>query len=334
MKLKRIGMLFSAVCLGFALTACGSSVANTEGNAVDESAKTTLSIAYQYGTAYSPLAIAMEKGLIENAYKEATGNELSINWIQMTKGADINTGIASGDIDAGFMGTAPAITGCLKGAGYKIFTNLSGQEQALHTNNENIHSLADIIGSSEQIALVNNGSIQHIALAMALADNGYDSHALDSNIVVMSHPDGQTALESGSIACHLTSSPYIYEERNNDTLYELSEVSNSWSVDNSFIVGVASENLHSNHSEIYNALCRGISDAIDFINEHPTEAADITYLFNGTSQADEFFYIGAGSFSSETHNLVKIAQFMADNGFIDETEITKEALTFDNVLGD
>ena len=59
---------------------------------------------------------------------------------------------------------------------------------------------------------------------MSLAENGMDPHALDSNIVVMAHPDGMVALQSGSVACHLTTSPYIYTEREDDTLTEIKRV--------------------------------------------------------------------------------------------------------------
>ena len=50
------------------------------------------------------------------------------------------------------------------GVGYKIFTNLSGQEHCLMTNNINITSFDDLIGSKYQIALVNVGSFRDMIL--------------------------------------------------------------------------------------------------------------------------------------------------------------------------
>ena len=127
-----------------------------------------LSIAYQYGLGYAPVTIAQQLGLIEKAYEETTGSQLTITWNQMNSGADINTGIVSGDLDAGFMGVGPALTGISQDLGYKIFSNLSGQEHGIMTNNEAIQSFDDLLGSDYQIALVNLGSIQHILLAKAL----------------------------------------------------------------------------------------------------------------------------------------------------------------------
>ena len=322
---KKIASVLMSVAMLFSMASCA---------ATSSGEKVTLNIAYQYGLAYAPAVICQNNNLIEKAYEKATGKQVEVVWNQMSSGADINTGIASGSIDVGFMGVAPAITGISKNVGYKIFTNVSGQEHGMMSNNADINSLGDLIGSSEQIALVNMGSIQHIILGMALDDNGYDAHALDSNIVAMKHPDGMTALESGNVACHLTSKPYIYKERQNDSLHELDEVKNVWSVENSFIVGVASEKLYSDNPELYKALCTALSDAMDYINSDPEGAAAITCEFNGNTLEDELFFIEAGNYSAKTTGILKLAQFMYKNEFIEKDFTSYSELVFDNVTGD
>ena len=336
---KKICSIIAGLVLCSALAGCGADGATqtdatqSGSESTENNGAATLNIAYQYGSAYAPLAIAMDKKFIEDEYKQATGQDVNITWTQMTKGADINTGIASGQLDAGFLGTAPAVTGCLKGVGYKIFTNLSGQKHAMYTNNSDIAGLKDLVGSNNQIALVNNGSIQHIILAMSLVENGMDPHALDSNIVAMSHPDGMVALQSGSVACHLTTSPYIYTESEDDTLTEIAEISSTWSVENSFIVGVAAEGLYNDDQKLYDALCKGIEDSINFVNENPEEAAKITCVVNGTSEQDELFYLQNGNYSPQTTNLLNIATFMVENGFVDSDSVAMDQLVFQNVVG-
>lgn len=312
----------------FIFTGCGK---EKEENSEDE--VVILNIAYQYGLAYAPLIVAQNQGLIEKAYKNITGKDVTVIWNQMSSGADINTGIASGSLDVGFMGIAPAITGVTKGIGYKIFTNLSGQEHCLMTNNINITSFDDLIGSEYQIALVNVGSFQHIILAKALYNSGYDSHILDSNIVAMKHPDGMTALESGSIACHLTSSPYIYMERANENLYEIKAVTETWKKENSFIVGVASENLYNNNEKLYQALCDAIKDAIDYLNNNMEETAKLTCEFNGNNAEDELEYLQQGNYTIETKGIFELASFMAETGFIDQALESYSDLVFENVIG-
>lgn len=337
MKKKIVRVI--ALCMSFMVLAAGcgnsgKSSDNASGQKQEASGETvTLNLAYQYGLAYAPLGIMQEQKLIEKAYEEATGGQVTVNWNQMSSGADINTGISGGSLDAGFMGVGPAVTGVVKGVGYKIFTNLSGQEHGLMTSDENIKSFDDLIGSSNQIALVNIGSIQHVMLGLALDKAGYDAHALDSNIVAMAHPDGMTALESGNVSCHLTSNPYIFKERENAELHEIQDVADVWGVNDSFIVGVASEKIHDDNPELYQALCDAVKKAIDFINNSPEEAAKITCEFDGNSEEDELAYMQKSKYMVETSRVFELASFMARTEFIDTAPESYEDLVFDNVSG-
>lgn len=329
MKRKLIALIMAATMAAFCLTGCTSEAG--EENTGTENAE--LAIAYQYGLAYAPAMIAQQQGLIEEAYKEATGKEVTVTWNQMSSGPDINTGIAGGSIQIGFMGIAPAITGVTNNVGYKIFTNLSGQEHGLMCNDQNINTLEDLVEGNSQIALVNIGSFQHIILARALDNAGLDPHALDSNIVSMIHPDGKTAIESGSIPCHLTSSPYIYQERENQSLHEIPGVNEVCTVEDSFIVGVASETLYEEDQELYQAVCDAISTAIDYINENTEEAAALICEFDGNDAATELKYMESGSYSTKTKGIYDLAVFMAENGFIEKAPTGYSDLAFENVEG-
>ncbi len=339
MRGKRTTMMIFAAALAlalcFALVGCGSGSASgsaSSASAAASGAPAKLGVAYQYGLSYAPAVIAKEQGLVEKYYKEATGNDVTIEWNQMSSGADINIGITSGSIDVGFMGLGPAITGVATGLDYKIFANISGQEHGMTTSDAGITSIKDLVGSDKQIALVNIGSIQHIILAKALADNGLDPHALDSNIVAMKHPDGMAALQSGSIPCHLTSSPYIFTERADSSLHEIEEVTKAWTKDDSFIVGVASSKLHED-AALYQALCDAIAESQEFITANPDEAAAILCEFDGNTAEVEADYLKKGTYSSKTNNLFEMAKFMSENGFIDKSIDSYETLVYDNVEG-
>lgn len=330
--------VFAVICsmMLFVLCACGSenNASTNEVSDKNNEQVVTLNIAYQYGLAYAPLILCQENQLIEEKYKEISGKDVNVVWNQMSSGADINTGITSGSLNVGFMGVAPAITGISKNVGYKIFTNISGQEHGLMSNDDSIKSLSDLVGSDKQLALVNIGSIQHIILGKALSANGFDAHALDSNIVAMKHPDGMTSLETGNVSCHLTSNPYIYKERENSALHELEEVKTIWSAQDSFIVGVASTNLHDGNPELYSALCNAVAQAIDTINKDREEVAKITCEYDGNSYDDELKYLSAGYYSIQTKGISDLANFMSVNGFIDNKLNSYSEIVFDNVTGD
>ena len=315
--------------------AAGTEAAGTEAAAAEATGeKVTLSLAYQYGLAYAPLIVAQQNQCIEEAYKAATGNEVAVNWIQMSSGADINTGIAAGEIQVGFMGLGPAITGVAKNVGYKIFTNLSGQEHSLMVNDPEITCAADMIGTDKQIAVVNIGSFQHMILAMGLAAEGQDPHALDSNLIAMKHPDGMTSLTTGQVAGHVTTSPYLFTEQGDETLHSIDSVANAWTADNSFIVGVAATKLYNEDPELYTALCDGIKAAMDFINADPAATAAMTCEFNGNSVEDETAYLQRGKYVPETKGIGEFAKFMYENAFVEVDPGEYKDIVFDNVVGD
>ncbi len=315
---KMLAMLLAALLL----LACASAAS------AEDAAR--LTIAYQYGLAYAPLVVAQTEKFIEQAYDGA----LEIEWVQMSSGADINTGVMSGSVDVGFMGVGPAITGISKNVGYKIFTNLSGQEHGLMTNDESLRTYDDIIDSYSQIALVNIGSIQHIILAKSLADNGFDPHALDASLVAMKHPDGMSALLAGSVPLHLTTSPYIYRERETEGLHEIEALREAWPKENSFIVGVAAIALYDENRPLYDALCAGIADAIDYVNGHVEATAALTSQYDGNSVEDEAAWLRLGNYDAATGGVEAMARFMYENAFIEADPGSYADLVFDNVRGD
>lgn len=319
-----IGLLIVAVA------GCGMA----GGESKQENDVEKITIAYQYGLAYAPALIVKQKNLIEEKYLESTGKEVEITWTQMSSGADINTGVASGNVDVGFMGIAPAITGCMNNVGYKIFTGVSGQEHGIMSNDDEIQEIGDLIGSQKQIALVNTGSIQHIILARALKEQGYDPHALDSNIVAMKHPDGMSALESGNVACQLTTNPYLYEERDESSLHEIAGISDVWTTEDTFVVGVASQTMYDNNQELYHAVCDAVSEAVDMINDNMDDAAALTYELDGNTLEDEIEYMKDGTYSVQTSGIFELAQFMGDAEFIESVPQNYSDLVFENVSGD
>ena len=330
--MKKLFMLLAGLAMLMLLAGCGGGEKKEEKKAAPKAEK-KISIAYQYGLAYAPAVIAKEQGLIEKFYKEAAGETVKVELVQMASGANINTGITSGNIDVGFMGIAPAITGITKGLNYKIFTNLSGQEHGMMSNDPAIKSVKDLIGTKKQIALVNIGSIQHLILAKALADNGLDAHALDSNLVAMKHPDGMAALESGSLPCHLTSSPYIFMEHKNAKLHEIPEVKKAWTVKDSFIVGVASKRLHDD-AKLYGAVCKALTEGVNFVNSNGQKCAELMAKYDKNPVDVELQYIKNGNYSVKTSKILEMAKFMAANKFIKDAPKDYRSLTYENVGGD
>jgi len=283
----------------------------------------TINIAYQGGIGYAPIHVMEVKGLIEKHY---SGN-VKVTYQKLDSGAAINEGIIGGSIQIGCMGVAPAVSGVANGIPYKIISNLCAQSHGLMSNDPSIQSLADI-KSGDTIALVNTGSIQHILLAMTAEKVLGDAHALDNNIQKMSHAEGMAALESGTVKLHLTSSPYIYQERENPAYNELKELSEVWPSGNTFLVAMASTEL-AEDAELFKAIQEAFAEAIAFINENEEEIVEIEseYLQLEPEQVKSYLDQPDCVFSTEMKGVLDMADFMYRADFI-EKQVTMEELAF------
>lgn len=313
-------LLSIILCLGllFCLAACGGNEDKTETQKI--------TIAYQGGIGYAPVHIMEAKKLIEKNY----GEEITVEFVKLDSGAAINEGIIGGTIDIGCMGVAPAISGVAAGIPYKVISNLSSQSHGLMSNDKSIASLKDIT-SEDKIALVNTGSIQHILLSMAAEKVLGDAHALDNNIQAMSHAEGMAALESGTVTLHLTSSPFIYQERADERYTELKEISEVWPGGNSFLVAMASEKLSQNE-KLFTAVSAAFSEAIEFIGTNTAETAEIESQYLGLDLETVNSYLSEEDcqYFGELKGADTMADFMFSAGFITK-EVTMDDFKYSTV---
>ena len=312
-------MMMCAACL-LALTGCG------EKQAADQTP--TVTIAYQGGIGYAPVHVMEAKGLIRQHY----GRDVTVKFVKLDSGAAINEGIIGGTIDVGCMGVAPAISGVAAGIPYKVISNLCAQSHGLMSGDPAVTSLKDITPANK-IALVNTGSIQHILLGMAAEKTLGDAHALDNSIQPMSHAEGMAALESGTVDLHLTSSPFIYQERDSGKYTELPELAQVWPSGNSFLVAMASARL-AEDAPLFEAVRKAFADAIAFINDHPAETAQIEAQYLGLELATVEGYLAQEdcAFFPELRGAQTMADFMYRAGFI-EKPVTMADFKYDGVDG-
>ncbi len=319
---KRVPLLL-AVLLALSLFAagCGAKPAAAEAK--------SLTIAYQGGIGYAPIHVLEAQHLIEKHYN----GDIAVTFTKRDSGAAINEGIIGGTIDIGCMGLAPAISGVSRGIPYKVISNLCSQSHGLMSNDPAITKLSDI-RDTDKIALVNTGSIQHILLAMAAESALGDAHALDNNIQSMSHAEGMAALESGTVKLHLTSSPFIYQERDSGRYTELTELGSVWPSGSSFLVAMASEKLAGDPA-LFEAVQKALAEAITFINEHPQEAAELEseVLALELDTVTGYLQQPDCQFFPELRGAGAMAEFMLRAGFI-ETGITMEQFCYSGVSGD
>ena len=293
-----------------------------------------INIAYQSSIAYAPMLVMKDQGLVEKHYD----GDVTVNYNLMANGAEINEAIISGSIDVGCMGAAPVLTGIGAGVPYKIFTGLSSQPYAILTNQDDIKTLEDIT-SDDQIAITNINSHPHILLAMAAKEYLGDAHALDSNLVVLGNADGYASIVSGAVQCHMVISPYNFMEAANEetAIHEIEVGKDVWPNGNTFIVGVVGTDFHDKDPELYQALCDATEEAMQYIEEHPEETAEL--LAEGYDASAEeilaWMQDERSSYSMELKGILELAGFMGEEGFLDKSKVPEQLsdIAFDNVQG-
>jgi NitT/TauT family transport system substrate-binding protein len=293
-----------------------------------KTAGATINIAEQYGLAYAPLQIAKELKLIE---KNLPG--VTVNWKQLGNTAAIREAMLANEIDAGFMAIPPFLIGWDKGMDWKIACGLSASPVALVTNKKEIKSIKDF-GTKDRIALPQPGSVQHILLSMACERELGDAKKLDNLLVSMAHPDGMNALLSGrDITAHFTTPPYMTKELETQGIHEILNGRQALGRDFTFIVGVATRKFHDNAPEEYEALIKGITEAMDFMRNNREETLKILskYYEMSIEEVAANLDMEGTEYSTSVGGIDDFAGFMERNGYISKVPESAEKILWDDI---
>lgn len=321
--MKKLICICLILAISINLCSCGNSQTGDSGE------KEKLVIAYQWGLAYAPLEIMKQKKLIEKNY----GKDLDIEWKTCNGPAEIYEGILAGSIDIGHSGVGPFLINSMKTEQIKMYSAMSAQPMGLNTTNESIQSVKDI-GKDEKIAIISWGSIQHVMLAMACEKELGDAHALDNNMVTMSHPDGMQALLSGSVNCQLTTSPYFLKELEQDNIHEVKDVAAAFPENATIIVGATSLKFHDENPDLYKALTEATKEAMDFLNNNTDEAAKLLCEKEAVTaeKMKEFLTADGVSYDMKPHGTLEIAEFMQRAEFMEQAPTSLNQICFENLL--
>lgn len=286
-----------------------------------------MGIAEQFGIAYAPLQIMREQGLLE---KRLPGVE--IQWKQFGGPTGIREAMLNGEIDFGFMGVAPVIVGRDSGMEWRYATGISANDVAVVVSDPKVSSLKDLT-EKDRIAILSPACTQHVLLCMLAREELGDAHALDNQLVSMSHPDSVSALLSGTeITAHVSTPPYITQEVNGGA-HVIADGEDIMGGSFTFITGVAMEDFYREHRDWYDAFLDALKEAIDYINENREEAVALLAPIYGITEEELAEQMGYGGtiYSMELRGVEKLNKAMYEMGFVGE-ERPMEELVFDNVV--
>lgn len=262
---RRAALVMPALALVLAVAACASAPAQSS-SAGASGMSGTLTIALQPDLGYSPLYIVEQ----ENWLKQAMPN-ITVNWDVLNSGSAIETGMIGGNIDVGAGGIAPFLIGADKGVGWKLLTSLDEQNLWLVCKPQ-IRTLKQI-APSDRISVVAPTSIQAIVLERAASQVLGNAHALDQNMVILSHPVSEQSFKVGRTACGLDAPPFEQQEvaAGGHVVTSSYQLFGTSTFNSTFVLS----SYYQGHQKILQILVQQIQRAMKMLNNNPGQAASV-----------------------------------------------------------
>lgn len=283
----------------------------------------SVTITMQYGTAYAPIALMQEQGLLEQRLPE----NIQINWSQMGNTATIREAMLAGKTDIACMAIPPFLIGRDAGMEWKICSGVSRIPMGLVSRDASLQSIGDIT-ESMRIALPQPGSIQHILLAMAAGRELDAPTRFDNQLVTMSHPDGMSALLSdGEVALHFTTAPYLQQELDAG-MHLLLAGEKAMGGPFTGIVAVTGERFRAEHPTIYKAFLDALAEATTRLTEDPAGCAEQLAAVYGMTPAELEKEITAPgtAYDQAVDGVPEFQAFMRTSGYLSATAPMEELL--------
>ena len=314
MKKRFFALTMAALMAVTVLTGCGSK----------EETLDKLTFTYVTAPLNVPSIIEKEKGVFAKTFEE---DGISVEYAELTSGADQTQALASGDVQVLYaVGATSVILSAANGADIKVLNMYSRSPEAfcLFSQDTALTSPESLRGKTIAGPA---GTILHELLVAYLASA--DMTINDVNYLNMSIPEAKAALDGGSIDVAMLAGAAAYTAK----LQGLSLVTDGTDLVDATIAVAVTEAFYNAHPEIIEKLKKAQDEISAFIKENEEEALQITAetLDLDISAVEEMFQ--QYDFSTELteadkNSFQKTADFMFENDMI-ETELDVNTLFFE-----
>ena len=223
--------------------------------------------------------LAKELGLVEEKFPNT-----KINWVQFDSGRDVNTAMASGDIDLGLAGSVPVVTGIANKLAYKVYYihDIIGEAESLVVNKDlNITSFEDLKGKRLAVPF---GSTAHFSLLKALDSKNINSN--DVEILDMQPQDILAAWQRGDIDGAYVWHPTLgkIQESNGQNLVTSEELATEGIITSD--IGIVSNSFSEQYPQFVKDYKSILDDAISKYREDPNNVAKTLTSALGVTEAE------------------------------------------------
>jgi NitT/TauT family transport system substrate-binding protein len=242
----------------------------------------TVRIAQPYGLVYLPSYVVVDRHMIEERAAAAGLGAIKVTLTRLASGPAGSDMILAGEADLAMGGFGPALTLWDKTRGPQKVRGvlpLCSSPMFVTSTDPRIHSLKDFTDKDRIAVSAIKVTDQAITLQMAAAKEwGWDQRfRLDPLTVAMSNPDGQLALMGGlsEVRNHATIIPFSIAELESGKAHLVMSSDDVMEPGATSVVVYASARFHDPNPKLYAATAQAFEDAIEWINAHPNEAAQM-----------------------------------------------------------
>lgn len=260
-------------------------------------------------------------------FQQAFGDENVIEWKEFNAGPAEIEALFAGEVDIGYIGPGPAITGYVKSKGdLQIIAGVTDGGAILVTRKDLVlHNVSELNG--KRVAVPQFGNTQDLSLRNILHTNGLSDTTKGGTVEIrqVENPDIKTLLDKGEIDAALVPEPWgsrLIQEVQANVLLDNNQIWREGQY--STAVVVATTKFIKERPDLVEKFLRTHVELTDYINKNPGQAqeiinAEIKELTNKPLDPA----ILAASFGRQTvtydpekNSVIDFAQLSLDAGFI------------------
>ncbi|MCL2252809.1 MAG: aliphatic sulfonate ABC transporter substrate-binding protein [Lachnospiraceae bacterium] len=214
----------------------------------------------------------------QGSLEKAFGDDVAVNWITFNAGPSEIEALFAGEVDIGYIGPVPAVSGYLQSSGdlYIIAGASNGGSVLIAGKDSDIYSAADL--AERTVAIPQFGNTQHLSLLALLSANDLTPSTSGGSVHVVqsSNADIANLMAAGNIDAALVPEPWgsILEIRHEGRVVLDYDQVDPNGIPSTAVVIVRKDFLDA-HPEAVEKFMAAHKEATDYINANSNEAMTI-----------------------------------------------------------
>lgn len=258
--------------------------------------------------------------------KEFSGDNIAVNFYEITSGPDQTAALASGELDIlHALGGTSALIAASNGVDLKIINTYSRSPKGfmILTNNDEIVSAKDLVGKK---VAGPKGTILHQVLIAALNNEGYSVD--DVEFINMGIPEAAVALEDGSVDAALMAGPTAYKAVKSGSKI----VANGEGLVDGIIVTAVSGEFAEKYPDIIERFIKVENETLEYINNNFDEAMEkvseeVGLTVDEVKEMYDWYDFSLDITDDDIKSLEDTQKFLIDNG-LQENEVNVQDLIY------